>query len=204
MTTPKRQPQPRVRVTVTERRNRGLVNSYLRPTSKTRRYSWTDTNGVRHNELSPPPATGSRFLDAVLGTILLASIFGVVAFWYVAVPVLLVGGLALAVVGVVRVRTRRGHREPPPASPPDPQSRQVMRTKDGRWITYDGGEHFYSAANAPPPPSPPPLSPPPPPQQKPRLVHSELADGLLRLSELHRRGELTDEEFVAAKTKLLS
>jgi len=190
MTTPKKS-TPRVRVTVTERRNRGYINSVLRPTTKTRRYHWTDGHGVQHNELTPPPATGSRFLDTLLGGILLAVIIGVVAFWYVAVPVLLVGGLALAVIGVVRVRTRSGHRQSLPASQPDPQSPQVMRTKDGRWITYDGGEHFYSAANAPPP-------------QKPRLVPGELANGLLRLSELHRRGELTDEEFVVAKTKLLS
>jgi len=174
-----------------------LVNSYLRPTSKTRRYSWTDKSGVRHNELTPPPATGSRFLDAVLGTILVASIIGAVAFWYVAVPVLLVGGLALVIVGVVRAKTRRVPQQTRPASPPDHPASQVMRTKDGRWISYDGGDHFYNAANAPPPP-------PPPPAQKPRIVPGDLASGLLRLSELHRRGELTDEEFVAAKAKLLS
>jgi len=197
LTTPK-QPRPQVRVTVTERRNRGLVNSYLRPTSKTRRYSWTDKNGVRHNELTPPPATGSRFLDAVLGTILLASIIGAVAFWYVAVPVLLVGGLALVIVGVVRAKTRRAPQQTRPASPPDHQVSPAMRTADDSWTPYGGGDHFYNAANAPPPP------PPPPPAQKARSVPDDLASGLLRLSELHRRGELTDEEFVAAKTKLLS
>jgi hypothetical protein len=195
-----KKPTPRVRVTVTERRNRGYINSVLRPTTKTRRYHWTDAHGVQHNELTGPPATGSRFLDLLLGSILLAVIIGAVAFWYVAVPVLLVGGLALLIVGVVRAKTRRMPQQTRPASPPDRQAPPVMRTADGRWISYDGGDHFYNAANAPPPPPPPPSRP----VQQPRPVPSDVANGLLRLSELHRRGELSDEEFVVAKTKLLS
>ena len=178
-----------------------MVNSYLRPTSKTRRYSWTDKNGVRHNELTPPPATGSRFLDAVLGTILLASIIGAVAFWYVAVPVLLVGGIVFAVILVVRSKTRRVPQTTQPAPPPDRQASPVMRTADGRWISYDGGEHFYNAANAPP--LPPPLPAPPTTQASPQTRVDVLASDLVRLSELHRSGDLTDEEFAAAKRNLL-
>jgi Short C-terminal domain len=54
-------------------------------------------------------------------------------------------------------------------------------------------------------------APPAPPSEQPDEPgpsslpdDSGVADALLRLSELHRRGELTDDEFRAAKGKLLS
>jgi hypothetical protein len=85
-----------------------------------------------------------------------------------------------------------------------PAPRHVTRvTPDGKWITFDDGEHFASTANQPPPPAPPPEQPGEPgPSSLP--ADSGGADALLRLSELHRSGELTDDEFAAAKTRLLS
>jgi hypothetical protein len=76
-------------------------------------------------------------------------------------------------------------------------------TPDGKWITFDDGEHFASTANLPPPPAPPPEQPG---DAGPSSLPADSggADALLRLSELHRNGELTDDEFAAAKTRLFS
>ncbi len=76
-------------------------------------------------------------------------------------------------------------------------------TPDGKWISFDDGEHFASTANLPPPPTPPPEQPDEPGSSS-IPVDSGVADALLRLSELHRNGDLTDDEFTAAKGKLLS
>jgi len=76
-------------------------------------------------------------------------------------------------------------------------------TPDGKWISFDDGEHFASTANLPPPPAPPPEQPDEP-ETTGLPADSGIADALLRLSELHRSGDLTDEEFAAAKTRLLS
>jgi hypothetical protein len=84
-----------------------------------------------------------------------------------------------------------------------PAPRHVTRvTSDGKWISFDDGEHFASTADLPPPPAPPEQPDEPGPSSLP--ADSGVADALLRLSELHRSGELTDDEFAAAKGKLLS
>ena len=45
--------------------------------------------------------------------------------------------------------------------------------------------------------------PPPPPQQAPPAQGSSMLDQLNQLNELHQQGALSDEEFTAAKAKLL-
>ena len=45
--------------------------------------------------------------------------------------------------------------------------------------------------------------PPPPPQQAPPAQGSSMLDQLNQLNELHQQGALSDEEFSAAKAKLL-
>jgi len=55
-----------------------------------------------------------------------------------------------------------------------------------------------AAAAAPPPP------PPPPPAPAPAPAAPDLATQLTQLASLRDQGVLTDEEFTAQKTKLLS
>jgi hypothetical protein len=45
--------------------------------------------------------------------------------------------------------------------------------------------------------------PPPPPQQAPPAQGSSMLDQLNQLNELHQQGALSDDEFAAAKAKLL-
>jgi nucleoside phosphorylase len=47
------------------------------------------------------------------------------------------------------------------------------------------------------------VPPPPPPVQAPAAPESDLTAKLQQLAELHKSGVLTDEEFAAAKQKLL-
>ena len=53
------------------------------------------------------------------------------------------------------------------------------------------------------PPPPPQQAPPPPPQQAAPAQGSSMLDQLNQLNELHQQGALSDEEFTAAKAKLL-
>ena len=86
---------------------------------------------------------------------------------------------------------------------PWPIELKVRRAARTLEIDFDDGAHFASTLNLPPPPAPPPEQPDEPgPSSLP--ADSGGADALLRLSELHRSGELTDDEFAAAKTRLLS
>jgi hypothetical protein len=66
----------------------------------------------------------------------------------------------------------------------------------GREQEYqDAGGYGYDE----PPPAPPPQAAPPPAEASPSFDYDELA----QLGKLHADGTLTDEEFAAAKAKIL-
>lgn len=92
----------------------------------------------------------------------LVVIFGPAAWFGTIGAILAYSGLGLAIVAIfaIAVSRSRGQRttpqawtpQPPPARPDDPST--VMRTPDGRWISYDGGERFSRPPTSPPPPHP--------------------------------------------------
>ena len=71
-------------------------------------------------------------------------------------------------------------------------SNRVSRRQAERWAQEDPG-YGYAAAGPPPAAAPPPPAPP----------DDSLTAELERLATLRDRGVLTDQEFVAAKGKLL-
>jgi hypothetical protein len=115
-----------------------------------------------------------------------------VALAYAFLAMLLVGGVTVA---ANRARTPRQPGGPIPAlgqdrgggtgSPP-------LVTPDHKWVSYDGGDHFVAYT-----------APQPAPAAGPSAT-THLADDLERLAELHRSGALSDEEFAAAKHRLLA
>ena len=72
-------------------------------------------------------------------------------------------------------------------------------------MAYEAGKHgsadedYDSGGYDQPPPPPPPEAAPAPAQASPTFDYDELN----RLGELHANGTLTDEEFAAAKAKIL-
>ncbi|MBD8043863.1 SHOCT domain-containing protein [Arthrobacter sp. Sa2BUA2] len=65
-------------------------------------------------------------------------------------------------------------------------------------------ERDYAAANVPEQAPPPPPAPPQPAPSAGAGGGHQLADQLTRLADLHASGVLTDEEFAAAKSRLLT
>lgn len=75
-------------------------------------------------------------------------------------------------------------------------SNAINRRARLRW------EQESAAQEAPPPPAATP--PPPPPPAAAPAGGNQLADQLLRLADLRNAGVLTDDEFAAAKARLLT
>jgi hypothetical protein len=65
-------------------------------------------------------------------------------------------------------------------------SNRVSRRQQARWATQEQEQYAQQAAYAPAPP-----------------VQDDLNAKLDQLTVMHQRGQLTDEEFAAAKAKLL-
>jgi hypothetical protein len=81
----------------------------------------------------------------------------------------------------------------------------VSRRQGERWAAQ---EQQQAATQIPtqyaPPPQEPQYAPPPQePQYAPPPQEEDLTEKLDRLASLHHRGQLTDEEYAAAKAKLL-
>jgi hypothetical protein len=92
----------------------------------------------------------------------LVVIFGPAAWFGPTGAALAYSGLGLVVVALCAIAVSRSRSQrkaplawtpqPPPARPGDPSP--VMRTPDGQWISYDGGEHFTRPSTSSPPPPP--------------------------------------------------
>jgi len=92
----------------------------------------------------------------------LVVVFGPAAWFGPTGAVLAYSGLGVAIVAccVLAVSRSRSQRtapqawtpQPPPMNPGDPST--VLRTQDGQWISYDGGEHFTRPPTSPPPAHP--------------------------------------------------
>lgn len=74
-------------------------------------------------------------------------------------------------------------------------SNRVSRRQAARWGQQDYAEQQYAAQPQYPPPPPPPAAG--------GGGGDDLSDEIERLAGMHRQGLLTDEEFAAAKSKLL-
>src|SRR5688572_1722159 len=81
-------------------------------------------------------------------------------------------------------------------------SNRVSRRQAGRWQQHEHDQRAQSAAPRPAP-APPPAAAPPPPPPAAGTGSDALTAEIERLAELRRQGLLTDEEFAAAKAKLL-
>lgn len=83
-------------------------------------------------------------------------------------------------------------------------SGRVARRQNARWEAQEAQAQQEAWASAPPPQpvyaAPPP--PPPPPEPAPVPIDPTTAQ-LEKLASLHNAGVLSDEEFAAAKAKLL-
>lgn len=85
-------------------------------------------------------------------------------------------------------------------------SGRVQRRQQNKWAAQDAAQQPQYAA---PPPqqyaAPPPqqYAPPPPAPPAPESGSDDLVADLQRLQELRERGVITEEEFAAAKAKLL-
>ena len=84
-------------------------------------------------------------------------------------------------------------------------SGRVQRRQAARWDEEDAQQYAEPQyAQAPPPQQYAPAPPPPPPQYAaPSDEGGDLSAEISRLGELRNQGLLTDEEFNAAKAKLL-
>jgi len=96
-----------------------------------------------------------------------------------------VAGTATHVAGNVQRRQERRWAEKDAAQQPPPQ--------------YEEQQPPAQQYAAPPPPPP----PPPPPAEAAPAGGGDLVAQLKQLGELHTQGAITDEEFTAAKAKLL-
>lgn len=70
-------------------------------------------------------------------------------------------------------------------------SNRVSRRQEGRWAAQE-----QQTAAAPPPPAPAPIAEP--------AQEADPIERLKELGQLHESGVLTDEEFAAAKAKILN
>jgi hypothetical protein len=70
-------------------------------------------------------------------------------------------------------------------------SNRVSRRQASRWAAQEAPPQDYGYA---PPPPPPPAQP---------VASADPIDKLNELADLHQRGVLTDEEFAAAKARIL-
>jgi hypothetical protein len=77
-------------------------------------------------------------------------------------------------------------------------SNRVSRRQAERWQRQEYDQQAQYAA--PPPPAP---APPPPSPAAPAAGGADVTAEIERLAGLHNQGVLTDEEFAAAKAKLL-
>jgi len=92
----------------------------------------------------------------------LVVVFGPAAWFGPTGAVLAYSGLGLAMVALFAVAVSRSRSQrtasqawtpqPPPMNPGDPST--VLRTQDGQWVSYDGGEHFTRPPTSPPPAHP--------------------------------------------------
>lgn len=84
-------------------------------------------------------------------------------------------------------------------------SNRVSRRQATRWQQqeYDQQAQQQPAYAAPPPAQPPPPAPAPPAPAPPPPGEDSLSDQLERLADLRAKGVLTDDEFAAAKARLL-
>ena len=81
----------------------------------------------------------------------------------------------------------------------------VQRRQQRRWAEKDAAQQPQYEEQQPPPQqqyAAPPPPPPPPPAAAP-AGGGDLVAQLKQLGELHTQGAITDEEFTAAKAKLL-
>ena len=95
-----------------------------------------------------------------------------------------VAGTATHVAGNVQRRQQRRWAEKDAAQQPPPQYEEQQPPP----------QQQYAAPPPPPPPPPPPAAP---------AGGGDLVAQLKQLGELHTQGAITDEEFTAAKAKLL-
>jgi Short C-terminal domain len=102
-----------------------------------------------------------------------------------------VAGTATHVAGNVQRRQQRRWAEKDAAQQPPPQQQDYPPEQ-----SYPPDQRYA----APPPPPPP---PPPAPASAPQAAGGDLVSQLQRLGDLHTQGAITDEEFSAAKAKLL-
>ncbi len=85
----------------------------------------------------------------------------------------------------------------------------VQRRQERRWAEKDAAQQppqQYEEQQPPPQQqyaAPPPPPPPPPPAAAAPAGGGDLVAQLKQLGELHTQGAITDEEFTAAKAKLL-
>jgi hypothetical protein len=96
-----------------------------------------------------------------------------------------VAGTATHVAGNVQRRQQRRWAEKDAAQQPPPQQQDYPQQQG--YPPQQG----YAAA------------PPPPPTSAPEPAGGDLVSQLQRLGDLHTQGAITDEEFTAAKAKLL-
>ena len=99
-----------------------------------------------------------------------------------------VAGTATHVAGNVQRRQQRHWAQKDAAQQPPQQQQQQAG--------------LCPPSRAMPPASSPRLAPPPP-QAAPQPASGDLVSQLQRLGDLHTQGAITDEEFTAAKAKLL-
>jgi hypothetical protein len=79
-------------------------------------------------------------------------------------------------------------------------SNNVSRRQQGRWAAQ---EQQQAASQVPTQYAPQQYAPPPEPAQYAPSEEEDLTEKLDRLAALRHRGQLTDEEYAAAKAKLL-
>jgi hypothetical protein len=77
----------------------------------------------------------------------------------------------------------------------------VQRRQQRRWAEKDAAQQPQYEEQQPPPQEQDAAPPPPPPAAAP--AGGDLVAQLKQLGELHTQGAITDEEFTAAKAKLL-
>jgi hypothetical protein len=101
-----------------------------------------------------------------------------------------VAGTATHVAGNVQRRQQRRWAQKDAAQQPAPQEQEDYPPQQQGYPPQQQGYAPEQAA-------------PPPPQSTPEPAGGDLVSQLQRLGDLHTQGAITDEEFTAAKAKLL-
>ena len=108
-----------------------------------------------------------------------------------------VAGTATHVAGNVQRRQQRRWAQKDAAQQPAPQEQQGYPQEQQGYPPQQQGYPPEQQGYAPE------QAAPPPPQSTPEPAGGDLVSQLQRLGDLHTQGAITDEEFTAAKAKLL-